>query len=383
MNTKNSIRLMVLSAALLLLAACGIEGDSWAGISASENDDVLVSYQKFIARLTPEGERLWLYPTPDNRDADIYASAVVDGGTVYVGDYKGGVHAVDFETGEQVWRYEQGGTTLFGFINFGGTPDRVIGAVALSETLVFVPDEQGVFALDRATGERLDDWKVETDRAVWSQPLYIPASEDQDSILYVTALDHSLYAINPETADVIWQTDLGGAAPGNPILSPDGNTLFVGTFSSEVVALDPENGDVLSRYETEGWVWEPPTIDDTTLYFSDLDGYLYAVEYNNGAFSQLWKEQITEEGKLRARPLLVGDLLIVASDNQRVYAVSRSDGAIEWDENIEREVVSPLVPITLDGETLVIIATDNVDELLRAIQVENGNERWTYAHKDD
>ena len=60
---------MLLFVALMLLAtACGVRGSSWAGVAASENGEIYVSYQRFIAKLDANGERIWTYPADDDRD---------------------------------------------------------------------------------------------------------------------------------------------------------------------------------------------------------------------------------------------------------------------------------------------------------------------------
>ncbi|HLA43191.1 MAG TPA: hypothetical protein VJZ27_07140, partial [Aggregatilineales bacterium] len=87
----NKTRLLFFMTLLLLLAAgCGVRGTSWAGVSAPTDEELYVSYGKFIAKLTPTGERLWVYPPADERRPDFYAEVTVDDNTVYVGDYRGG-----------------------------------------------------------------------------------------------------------------------------------------------------------------------------------------------------------------------------------------------------------------------------------------------------
>ena len=71
----------------------------WAGVSVDPNGDtVYVSYsQHVIALNSATGEVLWQYSDPDNR-AKIYAVPVLGNGTLYVGDYKGKLHAINAET---------------------------------------------------------------------------------------------------------------------------------------------------------------------------------------------------------------------------------------------------------------------------------------------
>jgi len=379
---KRTRIVVVLLTALVFLAACGIEGDSWAGVSASDDNEIFVSNERFIAKLASNGERLWVYPSAENRGPNFYAPVTYDGDVVFIGDYNGGVHAVDRASGEGLWIYEQSGTELFGLVNFGGAPDRVIGAVTVDENFVYVPDEQGIFLLDKETGERISDWKFETERAVWSQPILFTPDGRETPVLYFTALDHHLYAIEPDNAELIWKTDLGGATPGTPSINEDGTIFFVGTFDFKIFAVDVVTGDILADYETEGWVWDAPAVVGDELYFGDLNGYLYALTYDEDGFTETWKSLISEEGKLRARPIVDEGLVIVPSTDKNLYGVARDTGEVEWTENVDREVVSSVVQVTAEGESLVVTATDNVDELLIGFGLTDGNKRWSYEHKD-
>lgn len=378
----------------LLLVACSQE-NPWPGVSKTDDNEVFVSYERFIAKLDANGKRIWVFPEKDERETMFYAPPVVDNGTVYVGDYNGNVYAVDRETGKEIWAYKVGGTKLFGIASFGGSTDRVIAPIAIAENILFVPDELGVFALNKETGKLLN-WKLDSDRAVWSQPIYVPATEDKPAMLFAASLDHSLYALDvseidledtvgkledAEEAEVLWKADLEGAAAGQPTYDVERGILFVGTFGSKMLAVSAEDGDILGEYETEGWVWEGPTLYDGILYFGDIKGYLHAVTFNDGNFERIWSRQVAK-GKLRARPLVTDDLVIVASDDNTIYAVRRDTGEREWERDVESKALADLFQIQGEEGWMLVTATANKDELVIALRLDNGNERWSYKHED-
>ncbi|KAB2904448.1 MAG: PQQ-binding-like beta-propeller repeat protein [Anaerolineae bacterium] len=386
--------LLILLMFTLLLVACSQE-NPWPGVSKTDDNEVFVSYERFIAKLDANGKRIWVFPEKDERETMFYAPPVVDDGTVYVGDYNGNVYAVDRETGKEIWAYKVGGTKLFGIANFGGSTDRVIAPIAIAENILFVPDELGVFALNKETGKLLN-WKLDSDRAVWSQPIYVPATEDKPAMLFAASLDHSLYALDvseidledtvgklddAEEAEVLWKADLEGAAAGQPTYDVERGILFVGTFGSKMLAVSAEDGDILGEYETEGWVWEGPTLYDGVLYFGDIKGYLHAVTFNDGNFERIWSRQVAK-GKLRARPLVTDDLVIVASDDNTIYAVRRDTGEREWERDVESKALADLFQIQGEDGWMLVTATANKDELVIALRLDNGNERWSYKHED-
>lgn len=382
-------RLLFFIVLALLVAACGGVQQPWAGITKTEQNEVYVSYDTFIAKLDAQGDRLWAYPDEDDREGStkFYANVTVGEGVVYIGDYLGGVHAVNSETGDAKWVYKIDVTRLFGLVNFGGSTDRVIAPVAVGENVLYVPDEHGVFLLDKATGKPVDDWSLETERAIWSQPIFVPASDDLPARLFVTSLDHHLYSLNTEDGSTLWKTDLEGAAPSQPTFDSENNLLFVGTFSAELLAIDAATGEVLDRFEAKDWLWGEPALADGNLYFGDLDGYLYALTFENGEFQELWSRQIEEEGKIRATPLVVDNLLVIGTYSGSVYGIERATGNEEWHKAFEdTKVLSTLIQVEaeIEGEqeSLIIVTTENRDQLVVGLRLDNGNERWSYEHKD-
>jgi outer membrane protein assembly factor BamB len=387
------LRLLFLVVLALFIAACGTGQETWAGISETDNDDIFVSYEKFVARLNADGDRMWVFPDEDNRNGNFYAPASFDQDRVYIGDYQGNVYAVDREDGSEIWSYEVGGTRLFGFINFGGSTDRVIGAIAISDEVLFVPDEQGIFALNKENGELLN-WRLETDRAIWSEPIYLP----EQQLLYVTGLDHHFYAVDvsdvdPEdtidsiedaaiTDSIIWKTDLNGASAGRATYDSERNIFFIGTFGSELMAIDATTGDIIDKYATEGWVWEGPTLYEGNLYFGDVDGYAYALTFADGEFSELWSREVAQEGKFRASPLVTEELIVLGSEDQTVYAIERENGNDEWSRDVESPALSNLILVEHDDQLLVVTATNERDNLVLGLRLDNGNEEWSYQHED-
>lgn len=370
----------------LIVTACGVAQQSWSGVTQADNA-IYVSNGRFIAKLDANGERLWTYPDEDDRNADFFADVTVADEAVYVGDYKGMVHAIEAATGERLWLYEgtKKATRLLGLVNFGGSTDRVLAPITVVEDVLYVPHETGVFLLDRATGEPIEEGELETDRSVWAQPLYVPAAEDQPARVYVTALNHRLYAVDPTTYENLWNVDLGGAAPGGATYDPENQVLYVGTLGNEMLAVDALTGNIITRYETNDWVWGNPVLADGTLYFGDLDAYLYALTYSDGRFEERWVEEL-DGSKIRATPLVADDLLVVSTEAGSVYGIQRDSGAEEWREELERPILSTLIQVeaTTEGESeqVVVVSTDNTEELLVALRLDNGNRRWSYRHED-
>ena len=379
------VAFLLMAAALLLSACGGNSNDSWAGLTLdSEQQFVYVANNdKVVALDGLSGATVWEY----KRDTKFYAIPTIADGVLYVGDYEGHVHAVDLEDGSSLWEYEAEIDKLIGPISTE-PKDRVISGVALDGDKVFFGlGGSDVVAVSRSSAEEL--WKFETDHGVWGTPLYIPAGDaDGVPVLYVASLDHHFYAINADTGEMLWRIDLEGAAPGNMLYDPLRNRVYVGTFGSELLAIDLAEQTIAARFETEAWVWDGPALEvlengTQMLYLGDLEGNLYAVRVTEGGgLVQEWKRPVTDEA-LRATPLLLDDMVIVGSQDNRVYALNKTDGGELWDTETKGEVLSEMVAASGDSESgealdLIIVSTSDNDELVLALDAATGEKAWNY-----
>ncbi|MEB2287356.1 MAG: PQQ-binding-like beta-propeller repeat protein [Anaerolineae bacterium] len=379
--SRSRLLLGVLLLSALLLAACGgPTQESWIGVSTDEQQDTLyVSQGKRVVAINPvSGAVLWEY---EDERATFYAVPTVVDGTVYVGDYSGRMHAVD-ANGQRVWRYQPAKQAILGPIEVA-PKDRVIGGAAVdSDKVFFGLGSRNVAAVSRTDGQEV--WTFTTEHGVWARPLYVAddPSNGNRAVVYVTSLDHNLYALDAETGDELWHKNLGGAAPGNLVYDAARQRVYVGTFVSELLAVDLKSHDIVARFKTDGWLWGSPAFDDDVLYFGDLSGALYAVRVTESGFEQVWKKPIAEEG-IRATPILTDGLLIVASEDHNVYAVSKEDGASRWYRDVKAQVLADLVfvPAAAGDEQeagLVIVSTTEGDRLVVALAATSGEERWVY-----
>jgi outer membrane protein assembly factor BamB len=380
------ISLFLLVVVLFLSACSGGAGDSWAGVSEDPNaDTIYVSYNLHVTALkATTGEVVWQYADPDK--AKFYAIPVLDNGTLYVGDYKGKLHAINAETGEARWVYTPKREMLIGPISPTST-DRIIGGATVdSDKVFFGLGSSNVVAISRETAEEV--WTFKTNHGVWAKPLYLPADPNDPNsraTVYVVSLDHYLYALDAETGHLIWKINLGGAAPGEMKYDEQRNLVYVGTFLSEMLAVDLSTHQIVYRFKADNWIWGSPALENDILYFGDLSGSLYAVRITDTGFEQVWKDSLSKDA-IRATPLLTENMVVVGSQDKYVYAVNKTDGAQTGSKKTKGEVLSnmALVPASDSTPELVVVGTTDSSRVLVAYKInaiEAWDEIWHFAGK--
>jgi len=231
----------------LILSACvpGPRVTGTPGVALSD-ELVFVSYGNFVYGMdVTTGSVKWHYPEEANNQIVFYAQPLVVGDGVYVGDLANNFHKLNIESGAAEW-------------TFSGADGYYIGQAAELDGIVYAPCNDGsLYAID-ANGDL--KWEFETGHYIWAQP------QITEYAVYVGSMDHYVYAISID-GEELWSKEMGGAIVGSPILSEDGDVLYVGSIGGEMVALDAENGDTLWSFKAKQSIWGEAIFVDGSLYF--------------------------------------------------------------------------------------------------------------------
>lgn len=252
---------------------------------------------------------------------------------------------------------------------------QILSNIAATEDTFYLPyHEADLAAVDRSSYEEI--WRVETQEGVWAAPLL------HDGVLYVTSLDHFLYAVDAETGESVWRSpvDLEGAITSKPLFYE--GFLYVGSYSHKMykVSLD---GNIVAEYEGKNWVWSTPAVYDGTLYYTDLSGNVYAL--NPDDLSIVWTVKPADRG-VRAAPLVTDEYVIISSRDGRMYWLDRSTGSEVFEREVEGtpELLSEILLLEQNEEAgipfdIVLVGSLDAGRLVSAFQLDNSASLWTYG----
>lgn len=262
------------------------------------------------------------------------------------------------------------------FVSTEGIPvggHVVTDPVSDGERLYLGLAEADLIALDMSDlSSRL--WTFDTQRGVWAEPLLV------DGVLYVSSMDHNLYALDAESGVELWRVNLGSAIADKPVLYED--SLYVGSFARKIFRISLD-GQITAEYPTTEWVWGSPAIVDDMLYVGDAAGWVYALAIRDEGFTNVWSRQVATR-VIRATPVVTEDSVIVASRDHKVYWLSLETGATVFERNTDAEILADMLVITPENnpalsEPLLIVSTMANDKLLFAYTLDQGDLRWRYA----
>ncbi len=359
MNKTRFLTLMGLTVILasLLTACTGGAGvvNSFPGIEVdSANETVyLASGPHVYAVNLANGTERWRYPEKVEKGAQFFAPpALTEDGQLIQGGFDHKLYGLNLSSHQPNWTFSE-------------ATDVYAGQPLVAGGAIYAPNsDKTLYALDMKGGVI---WKALANHAMWSTPV------SDGKLIYAGSMDHRVYALNQDDGSQVWVSeDLGGALVGDLALSPK-NVLYVGTISSDMVALDATNGKTLWQTPAKGWVWADPLIAGDLVIFSDLEGNIYALDAGNGSIKWQVQPDTGANRAITAAPVLVENTLYVASHAGVLYALDLATGSTLWNKTIGGKLYSDMV---LSGDH-ILIPTMEFTSALVSVDLQ-GNVSWSY-----
>lgn len=339
----------------LLLSACGGQQvtHNWPGLAA-DNERAYIATGSFIHAVDLKtGLEVWKYP-PEADSKQIYFATPVltEDGQLLIGS-EGNSHifiSLDTATGKENWAQP-----------FSEAKGPWVAAPLVLNNTIYAPNTDGsVYVLDMNGAQTADP--IEVSGKLWSPPA------TDGKLLYIASLDHHFHIIDPATGKGVHQPiDLGGAAPSKPAIGPQG--AYIGSFANKIEFIQPDGKhDTIAK--TNNWVWGSPVLDGQTLYYADLDGYIYS--YNVTEKTQNWVN-VKPDGAVVASLLIVEDHIFAATEAGTIFALDR-DGKIIW----EKQPGGQIYTTPVYANDLILVAPYQADFMLAAYDID-GKQAWTFT----
>lgn len=341
----------------LALSACGTPLNvSWPGLAADKENAYLANGNAVYAVRLSDGLKLWQYPEKSAGQVFISNPVVAPDGQILVGSAgtDNGMVSLDPATGKETWA-----APLVANNHWVASP------MVLGDTLYAANNNGTLYAAELKTG--FIQWSLPLDNSLWSAPT------SNGKLIFVTSLDHTLYAVDPERRAVAWKVDLEGSAPGSAVVSDDGGTLYVGSFGKKVFAIDAPSGAVKWTAPVADWVWGTPAQGGDSVFAADISGRVYSLGTPHG--KNAWPA-VQPNGSITASPVPLADGVLVATESGGLYAFDGT-GTQSWGINIGGQLFTTPV---ISGD-MILVAPMKADFMLRAVSLDGKLLPWEFTGK--
>jgi outer membrane protein assembly factor BamB len=284
------------------------------------------------------GEKLWVYKSVEVVEKNSFApgfksAPTVAGESIYLGDEEGMFHAIDRRTGEGRWKFSTGG-------------EIYSAAAVLDGKVIFGSYDNRLYCLSEADGKLA--WQYETQGYVHCAPAVA------EGVTFIAGCDEHLRVIDIKTGQQRFDFPLQTYLIASPAVI--GDMLYVGTYASEVVAVDWKKKDVLWRYSTgssEQPFHSSAAVTDQLVILGGRDKLVHAIDRATG--KKAWT--FPTRAKVDSSPAVVGDRVFVGSHDGNLYALGLADGKERWKFNAGKPIsAGPAI-----GEGVLVVGSESRD----------------------
>ena len=293
---------------------------------------------------------------PSKASTYLKLKPAIKGNIIYAANANGMVQAVEKTTGHLVWSKQlsngviSGPTVADGYIALGTARSNVVllrqsdgsevqqlkvsgdalSKPAITTSKVIIKTIDGyLYAFDLKTGTKL--WSSEHG----SPSLILKASSSpviMGKLALVGFSDGKLDAIDIQSGRIVWQRSIAyasGASDVERLVDIDavpivrGDVVYLASYQGYIGALSLSNGEFLWRKPAS--VYKNMAIDATTLYITDSEDILWAMDRKSGQVK--WKQQALKARGL-TEPTVLGNRIIVGDRTGFVHVLATQNGEL-------------------------------------------------------
>jgi eukaryotic-like serine/threonine-protein kinase len=211
--------------------------------------------------------------------------------------------------------------------------------------------------------------RPDTGQVVWTAPLCCvnySAVAVKDGVVYVS--DNYVRAFDAITGAALWATPLAGSSP-----NVDGGKVFVGGLDHNVYALDASDGHILWSVLTGDEVDSSPAVYRGVVYVGSYDHQVYALDEQTG--NVIWTASTGD--LVYSSPAVAEGRVYVGSHDNYVYAFDAATGALKWKVLTGGDYGVWSSPSVAYGR--VYVGATIPDSSLYALDPETGNTLWKFT----
>ena len=289
-----------------------------------------------IVALSLKGEKVWEKTFVRTNDAGTEvpfrfdAPFLVHQGLLLAGSSRGGLLAMDVESGEETWRIDIGGSVLGtpNFIEFDREDAKM--QPRSNKVAVVVLDQSGgaLNAVDMKTGKRL--WTTEGVERCDGSP-----GVGGGYIVFGSCLA-ALHVVDASTGKHLRDIEVGEEGQIAGGVAIDGNQAFCGTRDGRLICANVGKGTIVwTSDESEEQTFSTPAVGERLVVYSSDNGFVYAVDRKIGR--TVWK---FDTGGCPTSPVIAGDKVLFSADGV-LFMLKLQDGSLLWKKEISDDLTSP------------------------------------------
>jgi outer membrane protein assembly factor BamB/tRNA A-37 threonylcarbamoyl transferase component Bud32 len=185
-------------------------------------------------------------------------------------------------------------------------------------------------------------------------------------VVYVGSYDTNLYALDAKNGSFLWKFPTKGGIVSRPCV--DGDLVLFGSEDTNVYAVSRKTGGQVWECNTGGRIRSSARVEYGHCFIGSDDGCLYAINVQFGRVAWVFQSA----GPIRSTPLVAGEVIYLGSDDGYAYALEMGNGHVKWKYSTPRRITSS--PVAEDN----LIILGSADGYLYALNAGAGWPVWRF-----
>jgi outer membrane protein assembly factor BamB len=204
---------------------------------------------------------------------------------------------------------------------------------------------------------------------VWSQKMgqtiSSPPGLSENAVLVgsdtgiITALDRL-------SGSILWKATVTGAVYASLLV--DGSQGYIGSYSRKLTAIDLVSGSIIWQTDVADPVLNQPSLENDILYIGTTGGKVFALDRIIG--KPLWDKPALLSGSIEGRPVLADNMLLVGSNDSRLYALALNGRDYFWQYSTSDSLYAS--PLIQEGHVFVF----SIGQTAAALDLITGEPFW-------
>ena len=262
-----------------------------------------------------DGKPRWTYKS----EGGFATTPLIIDNRIYLGDLDGIMHCISADKGEKLWTFDAQGSI---HSSANAAPD--------GKSILFGTDSAQVFCLDAQSGNKL--WEGQGGDRINACPAV------GHGAAFFTGCDARLLGLDLKDGTQKIAVDLGGLAPGSPLLLDD--RIIAGTGEGTVVAYTPDGKQQLWKYEDvdqkQSMFYASPAAADGIVVIGCRDRQVHAIDAKTGQRAWAFKTR----GDVDATAVISAGKVYVPSKDKKLYVLDLKTGNKLFEFTAGRAVVA-------------------------------------------
>lgn len=352
MKSKSVVLLSVFVLLAIFLSSCtgsSTLSNNWSGVLLDGTTVYYSNSSKVYALKEENGNIIWEYPEKASATRIFSAEPILAGEQLIVVDYGKLITSLNTGNGKENWQ-------------FTGAKARYIDSPLVVGDLIIAPNaDYNVYALNL---NGILQWTFTGGHSFWTKPV------SDGKLIYLSCMDHYLYALDVQTGNLVWKTDLGASLVSRPVLDESG-TIYLGNIDGDFFAVSAADGRKVWEQRVGGGLWAAPLIKDGKLYFGDQSGRISILNTVDGKVEQ----SVQTDAAILGSGGLLEQGIVFGNENGELILIG-FNGEKLWTRTVDGKLYSN---IQVSGNRVLVSATQGEKSLVALDS--NGNENWYFSAK--